>query len=147
MKDFLINLFKYNHTCNQQLVTLLNSNKDNITEKSLKLFSHILNAHEIWNARIEAQQPSCGVWDIRNITDLPAIDELNYENTIRILNTLPPGKNISYSNTKGESFSNTIQDILFHAINHSTYHRAQIATECKSNGISPLATDYILFKR
>ena len=51
------------------------------------------------------------------------------------------------TNSKGETFSNKIKDILFHIINHSTYHRAQIATDLKQNGIEPINTDYIFYKR
>lgn len=54
---------------------------------------------------------------------------------------------ISYSNSKGEMFSNTIDDVLFHVINHSTYHRAQIATDLKIAQIESANTDYILYRR
>ncbi|WP_081413715.1 DinB family protein [Eisenibacter elegans] len=35
---------------------------------------------------------------------------------------------------------NSAQEVFFHIINNSTYHRAQIATELKQQGINPLAT-------
>lgn len=56
-------------------------------------------------------------------------------------------KKISYKNSRGERFENSVRDILFHVINHSTYHRGQIATDCKLHGMTPLATDYIFYKR
>lgn len=49
--------------------------------------------------------------------------------------------------TQREQSSPKIKDIMFHIVNHSTYHRAQIATELKDHGIEPLKTDYILYKR
>ncbi|MCH7396746.1 hypothetical protein MM236_02050 [Belliella sp. DSM 107340] len=52
-----------------------------------------------------------------------------------------------YSNSKGQKYSSSVRDILFHIINHSTYHRSQIASELKNQGIEPLITDYIFFKR
>jgi uncharacterized damage-inducible protein DinB len=45
------------------------------------------------------------------------------------------------------AFSNDIKSIIFHVINHSTYHRGQIASEFKQNGLDPMVTDYILYKR
>ncbi len=45
------------------------------------------------------------------------------------------------------AFTNVIQDVLFHFINHSTYHRGQIAIQMKEAGLEPIATDYIFFKR
>jgi uncharacterized damage-inducible protein DinB len=44
-------------------------------------------------------------------------------------------------------FSNTIKDILFHMINHSTHHRAQIAMDMRNNKLEPLPLDYIFYKR
>lgn len=32
-----------------------------------------------------------------------------------------------YSNIKGEKFTSTLDDILIHVFNHSTYHRGQVA--------------------
>ena len=37
--------------------------------------------------------------------------------------------------------------MLFHFVNHSTYHRGQIASNLKEHGIEPLVTDYIFYKR
>lgn len=54
---------------------------------------------------------------------------------------------IGYKTSKGDAFQNTVKDILFHIINHSTYHRGQIAANCKEYGIEPLMSDYIFYKR
>ncbi|WP_185211767.1 DinB family protein [Sphingobacterium mizutaii] len=35
---------------------------------------------------------------------------------------------------------------MFHIINHSNYHRAQIATELRKQEIEPIQTDYIKYK-
>jgi uncharacterized damage-inducible protein DinB len=48
---------------------------------------------------------------------------------------------------KGEKFANTIKDIVVHVINHSTYHRAQIAQLVKQSGGEPAKTDYIVYQR
>jgi uncharacterized damage-inducible protein DinB len=44
-------------------------------------------------------------------------------------------------------FTNTIKDILFHIINHSTNHRGQIAVDFRNNGLEPLVLDYVFYKR
>ena len=72
---------------------------------------------------------------------------MNYEHSLHILDKFDLTATMSYTNSKGQTFSNSIRDILFHVINHSTYHRAQIATEFKQNGLEPLVTDYIFYKR
>lgn len=147
MNPFFKEIFEYSHHFNQKLFDIISDNPDKISEKSVRLFNHILNAHQIWNNRINPQQPTFGVWELHDTQDLKNIDKTNYELTLHILGTFTLSETISYSNSKGQTFSNSIRDILFHIINHSTYHRAQIATEFRQSGLEPLATDYIFYKR
>jgi uncharacterized damage-inducible protein DinB len=56
-------------------------------------------------------------------------------------------KRVKYQNTKGEKFENSIKDITTHVINHSTYHRAQIAQHIKRANGTPAVTDYIVYQR
>ncbi len=144
MKTFFKELFEYGYHFNQKLGDAFITNPDRISEKSVKLYNHILNAHQIWNNRIEPKQPALGVWEIHPIQNCKDIDKINYENSLLILDKFDLNDTINYTNTKGR---NSIRDILFHIVNHSTYHRGQIATEFKQNGIDPLVTDYIFHKR
>ena len=147
MKQFHKELFEYNHHSNQKLSDVFISNPDKLSERAVKFYNHILNAHQIWNNRIETKQTSFGVWELHPVQELKSIDSTNYEHTLQILYKFDLNVNINYSNSKGQVFSNSIRDILFHIINHSTYHRGQIATEFKNQGVEPLVTDYIFFKR
>lgn len=147
MKQFFEELFAYNHHFNQKLSVIIRDNPEKISEKTVQLFSHLLNAHQIWNSRIETTPVAVGVWELRPVRDLRNIDEANYEQTTRILHTFDLNDTIGYANTRGQLFGNRVQDILFHVINHSTYHRGQIATEFKQQGLEPMVTDYIFYKR
>ncbi|WP_294821073.1 DinB family protein [uncultured Flavobacterium sp.] len=146
MTLYFSELFEYTYYFNDRVIDLL-SVLGKIPEKSLKLLNHTINAHEIWNARIENRQPSAGVWDIRPLESLKAINSQNYSDTLRILENFSLDEKISYVNSQGAAFVNTVGEILLHAGNHSTYHRGQIATDCKEHGITPLVTDYIFYKR
>ncbi len=53
----------------------------------------------------------------------------------------------SYRNLKGEAFTQPLLDSLVHVVNHSTYHRGQIATMYRQAGHAAPATDLIVFKR
>ncbi len=147
MKIFFTELFEYTHFHNQNLADKFVTCHEDLSEKTIKLYSHILNAHHIWISRIESTEISFGVWDILPKEDWKAIDQMNYDKTLRILNDYDFSLTIQYTNTKGQRYNSTVQDILFHIVNHSTYHRGQIAMEMRMNGLEPLATDYILFKR
>jgi uncharacterized damage-inducible protein DinB len=147
MKQFFIELFEYNHQCNQKLVEVINDRPEKISEKAFKLYCHVLNAHHIWNGRIETKQTAFAVWEVHAVQALKSIDQINYEQTLQILDKLDLKEIFNYSNNKGITFGGSIRDILFHVINHSTYHRGQIATEFRQHGLEPLVTDYILLKR
>lgn len=146
MKEEFKELFEYTHHFNKKVIELISENKEKSSEKAIKLLNHTINANQIWNARIN-NESQFEVWQINNWDDLLKLNDDNYSNTLKIINNFDIYSEIEYKNSKGESFSNTIKDILFHVINHSTYHRAQIATELKQNGIEPIISDYIFYKR
>src|SRR5690606_13575940 len=118
-----------------------------VSQKAVKLYNHILNAHQIWNNRIERKQITVNVWEIHPVQVLKEMDRVNYEQTLILLDKYDLNERISYTTFKEQVFHNSIRDILFHIINHSTYHRGQIASDFRENEIEPLATDYIFYKR
>ena len=52
-------------------------------------------------------------------------------------------RQISYVNSKGESWSSQVDDVLLHVITHSAYHRGQIASDMRAAGLTPAYTDFI----
>ena len=147
MKHFFKELFAYSHHFNQQLVTVFTEQSDKTSEKSVKLFNHILSAQHVWNSRILKQADPLSSWDMHDVSELKAMDQLNYQTSLQILDNFDLDTAINYTTFKGESFTNTVRDILFHVVNHSTYHRGQIAADFRQTGLEPLTTDYIFFKR
>lgn len=146
MKEQFIDFFEYNHHFNQKLIDVLSKNSQNISEKTISLINHLINSQQIWNARI-INEIEFEVWQVSDWNQLSEMDDQNYKKTLELIHKMDLYTIIEYTNSKGIAFSNKIKDILFHIINHSTYHRAQIATELKQNGIEPLNTDYIFYKR
>lgn len=146
MKDYFKELFQYNHHANRQLIALMLEHSSQISERSHQLISHLLNAHQIWNSRI-LTSPAFEVWQLNDWINLSDLNILNYNNTLTIIEEFPLDGNTEYYNSKGEKFSNKISDVLFHVVNHSTYHRAQIALDLRQTGIEPINTDYIFYKR
>lgn|SRR5690554_1729311 len=146
MKEEFKELFTYNNHFNQKLIALLSENLQSISDKNLRLINHLVNAQQIWNARITSEE-EFEVWQVNKWEELLRIDNENYSKSIEIIDSSKLDNIIEYVNSKGIKFSNKIKDILFHIINHSTYHRAQIATELKNCGIEPINTDYVFYKR
>jgi uncharacterized damage-inducible protein DinB len=147
MNSFFQELFDYSHHYNTLLIEEFVKNKEKIPEKSQVLFSHVLNAHHIWNSRINGLRNAYTVWQKQPPEHFISIENDNYETTIKILQQSSLEQTIHYTNSQGDRFSNSIRDVLFHVINHSTYHRAQIATDLKFHGMVPLTSDYIFYKR
>lgn len=56
-------------------------------------------------------------------------------------------KKYAYNNIKGDAFEDSLYDILFHVINHSTHHRAQISKILRQHDIAPPVMDYIAYLR
>lgn len=144
---FFSELFEFNKSSNDTLLLLLIENENNLSEKIIPLINHIINAHHIWNNRIESKELAFGVWEIHKFKDLERLNHSNCARSIELLTDFGPDFSVVYRTTKGENFTNTVQDILFHVINHSAHHRAQIASEMKKCGIEPPVLDYIYYKR
>lgn len=141
-------LLKYHFACNQRLGEFFTGNaKAWDTEKVSAWYSHLIHAHHIWNQRILRAQPKFGVWQKQGLTSLLELDKKNHAESLRLVKSLPPTTSISYTNSTGKTYQNSLEDILLHVVNHGTYHRGQIASALRKAGIDPLPSDYILFGR
>jgi len=146
MRVNLLEKLEYNQWANQKVWKHLDSIEDYPSEVSLKL-SHIICAHDIWNKRILQMSPRFQVWE-----DIPMeewqelLTETNRESK-DILTKSQLDRVVKYTNTMGEQHISTIADIIYHVINHSTYHRGQISDLLSNAGKKGIPTDYILYSR
>lgn len=148
MKSYFKELFDYTYHHNREIILLTTARTDAaINEKHILLLNHTINAHEIWNLRIKDCDCKTGVWEIRTAAQIEKQNHINYKTTLEIIENTDFEKVISYTNSKGHHYTNIIKDILFHIINHSTYHRGQIMANYKQEGGTPLVSDYIFYKR
>lgn len=147
MKDFFQELFAYNQHCNSQFLEVFERNPATLSERAEKLMSHVLNAHHIWNHRILGKPGSFGVWEIHPVENLRSFAESNHWMSLELLEQVDLNATIHYSNTQGKQFHNQVRDIHFHLINHSNYHRGQIARELKQHGLEAPVSDFIIYQR
>lgn len=139
-------LLEYNEASNNAVIEKLQEYEvyDEVFDT---LISHILNAHEVWNSRILVKSPRYDIWQIHPRTDLKDINLQLHLNTGEILETVDKDQVIHYTNSKEKPYSNSMKEIIYHLLNHSNYHRAQINMKLRENRIEPAITDYIYFKR
>ncbi|MBC6112539.1 DinB family protein [Pedobacter fastidiosus] len=138
-------IMHYTQVADGKLIEIFQKEQD-ISPKVISLFSHVLNAQHVWANRILGLQAKLGVWENIEVEHFSEISKQNFKLLGEIFDTMSMDKEITYKNSTGE-YTNTVKDILFHAFNHSTYHRAQIAAMLKLDGIHPPVTDYIMLKR
>ena len=149
MIDHLTHLFKYDNWAMERTANSI-INLEEVLPEAVRLLSHIISDQQIWLNRITGTPSNITPWD--NYT----IDESimkTVELTSKWINLLEGNgqtfldKRILYQNSKGETFTNSIKDIVTHVINHAAYHRAQIAQHVKSANGTPAVTDYIVYQR
>lgn len=145
-------LFTYNKEANESFLNILTTH-NGLSPETHDLMSHILLAHKIWLLRINNLQkiPVPGAWDRLEARKYHLMNEENYLKTTNYLNAsafgLNPGKLITYTNSRGDHFQNSIEEIFFHILNHSNYHRAQLAARFRRENLTPPSTDYIFYSR
>jgi len=147
MKTFFRDKFEYNYQSNARVYEQILNSPEAYKEDIQELTSHTLNAQNIWNHRIIGKAFSQEVWGVFALEELHDLNDEYYHLSLKIIDEFSTEQTIYYRNTKGQEFSNTVGDILYHIVNHSTYHRGQIISKLKALDIAPIATDYIYFKR
>ena len=146
MKEKLADLFEYTYHFNKEMIAVISENISGVDEKIISLINHTLNAQQVWNSRILGEA-SFEVWQINPFKTLEEINHLNFKKSIGIVKDFDLEQKVEYQNSRGAKFENTVFEMLFQAVNHSTYHRGQINSLLKQYGIKPLLTDYIFYKR
>ncbi len=151
MKAHFLRTCAYNHAANMRTVASIQS-AVNLTTDLDRLFSHIINAQEIWLDRLQSVDESSGpsVWNLHAIHEFGSRENKNFSRFISYLDSASEDeweRVVRYKNTQGVEFENTVSDILLHVFNHSTYHRAQIAFILRQLDEKPVNTDFIAFAR
>lgn len=141
-------LFEFDFWANCEVIKYVSSSKVK-KEKALSIMSHILNAYVLWIGRIKNIPQNTGVWQIYDKSELT---DKNLEIRKMMSDFLfdrefYPDKIVTYKNTKGENYDSTVEDILFHLFNHSSYHRGQVIHLLSSSGNDFPYIDYIHYVR
>jgi uncharacterized damage-inducible protein DinB len=138
-------LFAYDSWANREVMASLSRN-ESIPARSVKLMAHILGAADVWYTRIRGQKPALGVWPELNVQSCIEQEQRLRNSWSECLDEIEPQQlsaNVSYKNSKGESWTSKIEDILMHVVMHSAYHRGQIASDMRAAGHAPAYTDLI----
>ncbi len=137
---------KYTKKADEIIIEALAKTGFSIPEANT-LLSHVLSAQHIWAKRILNEKPNYAVWEVFKPEDFGSVYQDNMNLLEDIFATKALTDEVSYGNSSGNNFKNTIEEILMHVCNHGTYHRGQLAKMLKQAGYAPPITDYIMLKR
>ncbi len=157
MSHNLIHHLTYNLWANERIGHLLMAHDEallNAEQKSsfpsiTKTVLHLWDAEIIWLTRLQGN--SLSDWPSKSFTGGKAELLTGMVNTSTELLQFVKDKdesfqlqNLVYKNMKGDAFENTVEEILFHLVNHGTYHRGQIITLLRESGLTQMvSTDLI----
>lgn len=148
MKEYFLKLYYYNDWANRKVIACLK--KQNVSdEKILTLMSHTLSALYIWLARITGKSTAPYVlWKQFSLEELDVMSVETGKNWLTYVNENNDfSRELSYNNYVGDPYKNKVENIMIHLVNHSTYHRAQVALLLRQKGFEPVNTDFITYDR
>ena len=108
--------------------------------------AHVLGAQSEWLARLASGQSALPVWPKLTLDELePELARLRQAWRRFLAELAPHGleRSITYVNTKGQTHTSRVEDVLTHVLLHGAYHRGQIASALREAGLTPPCTDYI----
>jgi uncharacterized damage-inducible protein DinB len=114
--------------------------------------AHMVGAEWVWLRRWLGESPGgFPDWVVKPVlADLRArlsAVEQECETFVASLCDGDLGRVVSYRNLAGQAFSDPLDGLIRHVVNHSTYHRGQVATQLRQLGLKPPSTDLIVFLR
>lgn len=143
-------MYEHLNWANQCILETLQNNEGENREAS-RLFSHILLAEKVWITRLQGLDSSqLPIWlegDIDICAELVSQNEKSLTTFLTNLKNTNLDNLIFYTNSKGTKFKNSVGDILTHVALHGQYHRGQINSRLRADGIEPVNIDFITFVR
>ena len=148
MKRYFQKLYDYNAWANQRVLDNLNHQRVN-DEKILSVMGHIVAAQYLWFHRINGlPAPDVKLWGNYTLPQLTSSAEKIGQQWLQFIdNTDNFDRELTYKNYTGDPYTNNVEMIMIHLVNHSSYHRAQIAMLLRQKGLEPVNTDFITFDR
>lgn len=148
MKNYFLKLYQYNAWANKRVLGCLTH--QNVTdEKILTLMGHVAAAQFLWLHRIKGlPAPDVKLWGNYQLDQLNGLSEKAGKEWLDFIERTDNfNREMTYKNYVGEDYTNNVEMIMIHLVNHSSYHRAQIAMLLRQKGLEPVNTDFITYDR
>lgn len=148
MKKYFQKLYQYNAWADQRVLECLKTQKTS-DAKILSLMGHVMAAQMLWLHRIRnLSPPAVALWGNYSLDELMALQEKSKKEWLMYIEREENfDRDLHYTNYTGSPFTNSVEIIMIHVVNHSTYHRAQVAMLLRQGGMEPVNTDFITYDR
>lgn len=133
-------LFRYDDWANRESLGAAS------TPRALALMGHVLGTEWLWLSRLRgvpAPVPVWPEWDAGRCGAEAAALPREWERYIDATGEDGLAAAVDYTNSQGERWSSTVEDVLLHVVMHSVYHRGQAAADVRASGGTPAYTDFI----
>jgi uncharacterized damage-inducible protein DinB len=148
MKKYFLKLYQYNAWANERVMACLRRQSVQ-DEKILSIFGHVLAAQFLWLHRIKGlTPPNVKLWGeytldtlekMANDANQQWLDFVEYNESF--------DRELTYTNYTGDPYTNNVESIMMHLVNHCSYHRAQVALLLRQKRFEPINTDLITYDR
>lgn len=116
--------------------------------RAAEIFAHVQAARRVWLSRLAPRMtgPPESIFPVitleESVREADALGPL-WGEFLSELTEEGLDERVVYTSTDGGVFSNTVAEVLGHVVNHSSYHRGQIAMLVATTGAEPAVTDWI----
>lgn len=148
MKKYFLKLYHYNAWSNKRVLNCLKRQRVD-DDKILTLMGHIVAAQFLWLHRIKGLPPPdvklWGTYTLEQLLDMAEDAGKKWLDFVESADNFD--RELTYTNYVNEPYTNNVEMIMIHLVNHSSYHRAQIAMLLRQKGFEPINTDFITYDR
>ena len=148
MKKYFLKLYQYNVWATHRVLACLQ--RQNVEdEKIFSLMGHVLAAQFLWLHRIKGlPAPDVKLWDTYSMAQLVSMADRAGQEWIKFVESTDDFNiELTYRNYTNDPYTNNVEMIMIHLVNHSSYHRAQVAMLLRQKGFEPINTDFITYDR
>lgn len=148
MKKYFLKLYNYNYWSNKRVLGAIEKQKVS-DPKILQLMGHVLAAQYLWLHRIKGlPAPDVKLWGDYSFERLNEMAEDVGKKWIEFVEVTDNfDRELTYKNYTNDPYTNNVESIMIHLVNHSSYHRAQVAMLLRQKGFEPINTDFITYDR
>ncbi|MEO8033546.1 MAG: DinB family protein [Acidobacteriota bacterium] len=153
-------LYRYNEWANRRLLTAAQELPSEAllrdlggSDRSLRdVLAHIISAEWVWLERWRGMSPTAtpdwvAAGGLTVLMEKLTEVETGRANFLRDVSDSALSSEIDFRYLSGCPGNHVLSDLLTHVVNHSTYHRGQVAAMLRQLGATPPSTDFVVFKR